>query len=119
MEREILLADMNSFFASVHQTLDPKLQGKPVIVIGDPEQRRGIVLSASYEVKAKGIKTGMALWEARQLCPHGFFIKSQYHHYGQLRPKYAPRQLTVERSARCQDCSIFCIILAFVIDWPL
>jgi DNA polymerase-4 len=81
MEREILLADMNSFFASVHQAMDPKLQGKPVIVIGDPEQRRGIVLSASYEAKAKGIKTGMVLWEARQLCPHGFFIKSQYHHY--------------------------------------
>ena len=81
MEREILLADMNSFFASVHQAMDPKLQGKPVIVIGDPEQRRGIVLSASYEAKAKGIKTGMVLWEARQLCPHGCFIKSQYHHY--------------------------------------
>lgn len=81
MEREILLADMNSFFASVHQVMDPKLQGKPVIVIGDPEQRRGIVLSASYEAKAKGIKTGMVLWEARQLCPHGFFIKSQYRHY--------------------------------------
>jgi len=81
MEREILLADMNSFFASVHQAMDPKLQGKPVIVIGDPEQRRGIVLSASYEAKAKGIKTGMVLWEARQLCPHGFFIKSQYRHY--------------------------------------
>jgi DNA polymerase-4 len=48
MERAILLADMNSFFASVHQVLDPGLQGKPVAIIGDPEQRHGIVLSASY-----------------------------------------------------------------------
>jgi DNA polymerase-4 len=81
MERAILLADMNSFFASVHQALDPRLQGMPVVVIGDPEQRRGIVLSASYEAKKRGVMTGMILRDARQLCPHGFFIKSQYHHY--------------------------------------
>jgi DNA polymerase-4 len=81
MERAILLADMNSFFASVHQALDPELRGQPVVVIGDPEQRRGIVLSASYEAKGKGVKTGMILRDARQVCPHGFFIKSQYHLY--------------------------------------
>jgi DNA polymerase-4 len=81
MERVILLADMNSFFASVHQVLDPKLRGKPVAVVGDPEQRRGIVLSASYEAKRMGVKTGMILRDARQLCPHGFFINSQHHLY--------------------------------------
>ncbi|MGD0621756.1 MAG: DNA polymerase IV [Thermacetogeniaceae bacterium] len=81
MERAILLADMNSFFASVHQALDPRLRGQPVVVIGDPEQRRGIVLSASYEAKRRGVKTGMILREARQVCPHGYFIKSQYHLY--------------------------------------
>jgi DNA polymerase-4 len=81
MERAILLADMNSFFASVHQALDPRLRGQPVVVIGDPEQRRGIVLSASYEAKSRGVKTGMILREARQVCPHGFFIKSQCHLY--------------------------------------
>ncbi len=81
MERVILLADMNSFFASVHQATDPHLRGKPVVVIGDPEQRRGIVLSASYEAKRVGVKTGMILRDARQLCPRGFFIKSQYHLY--------------------------------------
>jgi DNA polymerase-4 len=81
MERTIILADMNSFFASVHQALDPSLRGQPVVVIGDPEQRRGIVLSASYEAKGKGVKTGMILREARQACPHGLFVKSQYHLY--------------------------------------
>ncbi len=81
MERAILLADMNSFFASVHQALDPELRGKPVIVAGDPEKRHGIVLTASYEAKKKGIKTGMGLWEARRRCPEGIFIKPQYHLY--------------------------------------
>lgn len=81
MERTILLADMNSFFASVHQALDPKLRGKPVIVAGDPEKRHGIVLTASYEAKKKGVKTGTVVWEARQRCPDGIFIKPQYHLY--------------------------------------
>jgi DNA polymerase-4 len=81
VERAILLADMNSFFASVHQALDPKLQGKPVIVTGDPEKRHGIVLAASYEAKKKGVKTGTVVWEARQRCPEGVFIKPEYHLY--------------------------------------
>lgn len=72
---------MNSFFASVHQALDPNLKGKPVIVAGDTEKRRGIVLAASYEAKQSGIKTGMGVWEARHLCPKGIFIRPQYHHY--------------------------------------
>ena len=69
MNRAILLADMNSFFASVHQALDPELQGKPVIVAGDPEKRHGIVLTASYEAKRRGIKTGMVVWEAQPALP--------------------------------------------------
>jgi len=81
MERAILLADMNSFFASVHQVLDPGLRGKPVAITGDPEQRHGIVLSASYEAKDYGVKTGMVLREARQFCPHCIFIKSQHQVY--------------------------------------
>jgi DNA polymerase-4 len=81
MKRTILLADMNSFFASVHQALDSKLRGKPVIVAGDPEKRHGIVLAASYEAKNKGIKTGMGIWEAQQHCPEGLFVKPQYHLY--------------------------------------
>ncbi|MDR9757708.1 MAG: DNA polymerase IV [Thermacetogeniaceae bacterium] len=81
MNRAILLADMNSFFASVHQALDPELQGKPVIVAGDPEKRHGIVLTASFEAKKRGIRTGMGVWEARQRCPEGIFIKPQYHLY--------------------------------------
>jgi DNA polymerase-4 len=77
----ILLADMNSFFASVHQAMEPRLKGKPVIVSGDPAKRHGIVLAASYEAKAFGVKTGMAVWEARSLCPEGIFLQPGYSHY--------------------------------------
>jgi DNA polymerase-4 len=84
MPRTIFLADMNAFFASVHQALDPALKDKPVIVGGDPAKRHGIVLAASYEAKAKGIKTGMTVGEAKKLCSQAVFIKPQHHLYLQF-----------------------------------
>ena len=81
MPRAILLADMNAFFASVHQTLNPALRGRPVIVGGDPAKRHGIVLTASYEAKAKGVKTGMTVYEAEKICPQAIFLKPQHHLY--------------------------------------
>jgi DNA polymerase-4 len=77
----ILLVDMNSFYASVHQALDPSIMGKPVIVAGNPRTRHGIVLAASYEAKDRGIKTGMVQWEARALCPDGIFIMPRHDLY--------------------------------------
>jgi len=84
MERSILLVDMNAFYASVHQAVDPGLKGKPVIVGGDPAKRHGIVLAASYEAKALGIKTGMAVRDARALCPQGIFVTPRQHLYIQF-----------------------------------
>lgn len=81
MEPTVLLIDMNAFFASVHQALDPGLRGQPVVVCGDREQRRGIVLAASYEAKKYGIKTGMTAWEARALLPHGIYVRPDYSQY--------------------------------------
>lgn len=81
MKRVILLADMNSFFASCHQAAHPELKGKKVIVAGDPKKRTGIVLAASYPAKALGVKTGMPLWEAKQLCPDGYYFKPDYQLY--------------------------------------
>lgn len=81
MRCPILLADMNSFYASVHQAMDPRLRGKPVIVGGDPAKRHGIVLAASIEAKARGVKTGMTVWEAAGLCPEGIFIKPRHSYY--------------------------------------
>lgn len=52
----------------------PELRGKPVAVGGDPEARHGIVLTADYTAKRCGVKTGMALWQARQVCPEIVFL---------------------------------------------
>lgn len=67
--RTVLLADMNAFYASVEQALNPSLRNRPVIVCGDPSRRHGIVLAASYEAKEYGVETGMPVFEAQRLCP--------------------------------------------------
>ncbi|MEW8957571.1 MAG: DNA polymerase IV [Moorella sp. (in: firmicutes)] len=78
----ILLCDANSFFASVHQALNPALRGRPVIVAGRESTRHGIVLAASYEAKrGYGIKTGMTVREAKGLCPDGVFIPPRHDLY--------------------------------------
>lgn len=67
MTRTILHIDMDAFFASVEQAVNPKLRGKPIIVCGS--RSRTVVLTASYEARAFGIRTGMILPEAKRLCP--------------------------------------------------
>lgn len=67
MKRIVLHVDMNAFFAAVEQQSNPRLRGKPVAVIGS--QQRTIILTASYEARSYGVKTGMTLFEARQRCP--------------------------------------------------
>lgn len=69
MARHILHVDMNAFYASVECQRRPELRQKPVVVCGDPEARHGIVLTANYVAKPKGVKTGMAIWQAKQVCP--------------------------------------------------
>lgn len=74
MDRTILHSDCNCFYASVEMLHRPELSGKPLAVGGDPEARHGIVLTANYIAKKKGVKTGMALWQARQACPDIIFV---------------------------------------------
>ena len=74
MEQTILHSDMNAFYASVEHLHRPELAGKPLAVGGDPEARHGIVLTADYIAKRHGVKTGMALWQARQVCPEITFV---------------------------------------------
>ncbi|HLQ97939.1 MAG TPA: DNA polymerase IV [Candidatus Dormibacteraeota bacterium] len=79
--RVILHIDMNCFYASVEMSLHPKLKGKPVAIAGNPEERKGIIVTSSYEARAKGIKTTMPLWEARKLCPELIVLPPHFDQY--------------------------------------
>ena len=68
-ERVILYSDLNNFFASVEIALNPALQGKPLIVCGDPKERHGIVLAKNEEAKKYGIKTAETVYSALKKCP--------------------------------------------------
>ncbi len=67
-DASILHADLDSFYASVEQRDDPTLRGRPIIVGG------GVVLAASYEAKAYGVRTAMGGAQARRLCPHAVVV---------------------------------------------
>jgi DNA polymerase IV len=73
----ILHADLDSFYASVEQRDDPRLRGRPVIVGG------GVVLAASYEAKAYGVRTAMGGGEARRLCPHAVVVSPRMEAYSE------------------------------------
>src|SRR4051812_13862607 len=71
----VLHADADAFFASVEQRDDPRLRGRPVIVGG------GVVLAASYEAKAHGIRTAMGGRQARRLCPEAIVVPPRFSAY--------------------------------------
>lgn len=73
-DRTILHSDINSCYAAIEHLHHPELAGKPLAVGGDPEARHGIVLTADYIAKKHGVKTGMTLWQAKQVCPEINFI---------------------------------------------
>jgi DNA polymerase-4 len=73
----ILHADLDAFYASVEQRDDPRLRGRPVIV------GAGVVLAASYEAKAYGIRTAMGGAKARRLCPHAVVVKPRMSAYSE------------------------------------
>jgi len=78
MEPTILHADLDAFYASVEQLLDPSLRGKPIAVGG------GVVLAASYEAKAFGVNSGMSGRRARELCPDLIFVGGHFTEYQRL-----------------------------------
>ncbi|GAB7051281.1 DNA polymerase IV [Catenuloplanes indicus] len=73
----ILHADLDSFYASVEQRDDPRLRGRPVLVGG------GVVLAASYEAKARGVRTPMSLAQARALCPDAIVVPPRMSAYSE------------------------------------
>jgi DNA polymerase-4 len=78
----ILHADLDAFYASVEQLLDPALRGRPIAVGGS--DRGGVVLAASYEARRCGVTGAMPGWRARQLCPAITFVKGHFTEYQRI-----------------------------------
>ncbi len=76
-QARILHADLDAFYASVEQRDDPRLRGRPVIVGG------GVVLAASYEAKARGVRTAMGGRQARRLCPDAVVVRPRMSAYSE------------------------------------
>lgn len=79
--RVILHVDMNSFYASVEMAYDSSLKGKPLAIAGNPEERRGVIVTCSYEARQYGVKTTMSVWEAKKLCPNLIVMKPNFERY--------------------------------------
>ncbi|WP_181350031.1 DNA polymerase IV [Thalassobacillus sp. CUG 92003] len=79
----IFHVDMNSFYASVEMAFDPSLKGKPLAIAGNPEERRGIVVTSSYEARKYGVKTTMPVGEAIRLCPNLTVMRPNFQRYKQ------------------------------------
>ena len=101
MDRIILHSDYNCFYASVEMLHHPELAGKPLAVGGDPEARHGIVLTANYIAKRMGVKTGMALWQARQACPDLVFVPPRMDLY--LRFSRMAREIYLEYTDQVEN----------------
>ncbi|WP_217586648.1 DNA polymerase IV [Lentibacillus saliphilus] len=81
--RVIFHIDMNCFYASVEVAHNEALKGRALAIAGNPEERKGIIVTSSYEARAKGVKTTMPLWEARKLCPELIVLRPNFDRYRQ------------------------------------
>ncbi len=81
MERYILHCDLNAFFASVEEALNPSLRGFPVAVCGVPEDRHGIILAKNESAKKFGVKTAETIWQAKRKCPSLVLVTPHYEKY--------------------------------------
>lgn len=80
-DRDVLHSDINCCYAQIECQARPELRGKPVVVGGDEEARHGIVLAKNLIAKRAGVKTAMALWEARKACPGLVVVPPDYRLY--------------------------------------
>lgn len=78
----VLHVDMDAFYASVETAYRPSLAGRPVVVGGDPRHGRGVVMSASYEARAFGLRSAMPITQAFRLCPDAAYLPPRSDRYG-------------------------------------
>jgi len=102
--RTILHSDLNNFYASVECLLRPELNGMPVVVCGRTEDRHGIVLAKNMLAKKMGIKTGMVLFEAKQLCPNLQCVQVRHDMY--LKYSRAVRRIYLEYTDQVEPFGI-------------
>jgi DNA polymerase-4 len=81
--RVIAHVDLDAFFTSVEQLLDPRLAGQPVVV-GGAANERGVVASASYEARARGVYVPMPLTRAYRVCPEAHFLRGRHEEYARF-----------------------------------
>lgn len=104
MERIILHADMNNCYASIEAKLNPKLKGRPIAVCGSVEDRHGIVLAKSQEAKASGVKTGEAIWQAKNKCRNLIIVPPNFEEY--LKHSRMAREIYLEYTNQVEPFGI-------------
>ena len=87
MIRRLLHIDLDAFFVSVEQALNPELRGKPVVVGGHPDSR-GVVACASYEARSFGLRAAMPVATAHRLCPQAIFLPGKFERYREYSAKF-------------------------------
>ncbi|MBQ7307961.1 MAG: DNA polymerase IV [Clostridia bacterium] len=102
--RDILHCDLNNFYASCEMLENPELKDYPLAVGGSETDRHGIVLAKNYLAKAKGIQTGMTLYQAKKLCPNIVFVEPHFDLYS----KYSKmvREILLRYTDRVEPFSI-------------
>ena len=110
-DRIIMHIDMNSYFASVEQQVNPFLRGKPIGVSGksfDPSRsdkaQRTIIATASREAKKLGVKTAMSTWEAKRICPSLIIVPGDPQKYAEITHRFV--SLLHEFTNRVEQASV-------------
>lgn len=103
--RVILHIDMNAFYCSVHEAVEPdQYKGKPLAVGGNIELRKGIIVTSSYAARAKGVKTGMHIRQALKACPDLIVLQPDFDLYRQFSRRFM--QITYSYSPLVEAMSI-------------
>ena len=116
VERAVLHVDLDMFFVAAELRRRPELRGRPVLVAGHGS--RAVVASASYEARQFGIRSGMALVEARRRCPEAIVLRTDSAYYRELSRSF--RQLLGSLTDRIEMLSIdeACLEIGKRVRWP-